>query len=84
MSRTMTVKDVARFFGVHEKTVYNWMRKDPNFPKGFKKFGVRRFLSSDIENYWNDNPYSPPDGYYDLGADGEKIYVPREEYENER
>ncbi len=61
MSRTMTVDDVARFFRVHKKTIYLWRRRDPNFPRGFKKFSTLRFLASEIEQYWAGNPYRPPE-----------------------
>ena len=69
MSRTMTLDEVARFFRVHKKTIYYWMRHDPGFPKGFKKFSTRRFLVSEIEQYWNSNPYYPPEETLDIEDD---------------
>ena len=55
MRLTMTVNEVARFFRVSKKAIYYWMRHDPNFPRGFKKFSTRRFLVSEIERYWASN-----------------------------
>ena len=69
MCRTMTIDEVARFFRVHKKTIYYWMRHDANFPKGFKKFSTRRFLASDIEGYWASNPYYPPEEYLAVEED---------------
>jgi predicted DNA-binding transcriptional regulator AlpA len=59
MKTTMSLEEVARFFRVNKKTIYNWMRQDPTFPRGFKKFGTRRFMASEIEQYWMSHSYQP-------------------------
>jgi len=66
---TMTINEVAEFFGVHRKTIYDWMKKDPDFPKGFRKFSTVRFRREEIEEYWRKNPYIPPEE--DLAWEGE-------------
>ena len=47
--RTMTVKDVARFLNVDEKTVYR-LAKRGRLP-GFKVAGTWRFKLSDMEEW---------------------------------
>jgi predicted DNA-binding transcriptional regulator AlpA len=46
---------VAEYFGVSIRTIREWMEKDGNFPRPFKKFGTLRFRRSEIEEYWQKN-----------------------------
>jgi excisionase family DNA binding protein len=55
MSEAITIKQVAKYFGVSVRTIRQWMEKDEDFPRGFKKFGTLRFRKSEIEEYWQKN-----------------------------
>jgi len=51
----LSIKEVARFFNVCPRTIREWMKKDDNFPKPFKKFGTLRFERQLVERYWAAN-----------------------------
>ena len=52
----ISIKVVAEYFSVSVRTIRNWMEKDGDFPRGFKKYGTLRFRKSEIEEYWQKNP----------------------------
>jgi excisionase family DNA binding protein len=51
----LSIKEVAQYFSVSTRTIRDWMKKDENFPRPFKKFGTLRFDRSQIERYWATN-----------------------------
>ncbi len=56
LKEAISIKHVAEYFGVTVRTIRQWMEKDKDFPRGFKKFGTLRFRRSEIEEYWQNNP----------------------------
>lgn len=55
VSKAVTIKQVAEYFGVSSRTIRNWMKNDENFPGGFKRYGTLRFRESEIKAYWVKN-----------------------------
>ncbi len=55
IDNALSIKEVARYFGVSTRTIRDWMKKDANFPKPFKKFGTLRFSKVMVEQYWEKN-----------------------------
>jgi len=56
INEAISIKVVAEYFSVSVRTIRQWMEKDEDFPRGFKKFGTLRFRKSEIEEYWRKNP----------------------------
>ncbi|OEU51865.1 MAG: hypothetical protein BA861_07305 [Desulfobacterales bacterium S3730MH5] len=54
-NEVISIKVVAEYFRVSVRTIRNWMGKDENFPRGFKKYGTLRFRKSEIEEHWAKN-----------------------------
>jgi excisionase family DNA binding protein len=51
----LSIKEVAEYFSVSTRTIRDWMKKDDNFPKPFKKFGTLRFSKAMVDQYWEKN-----------------------------
>jgi excisionase family DNA binding protein len=51
----LSIKEVAEYFNVSTRTIRDWMKRDGNFPRPFKKFGTLRFSKSSVEKYWEKN-----------------------------
>ncbi len=51
----LSIKEVAQYFSVSTRTIRDWMKKDENFPRPFKKFGTLRFSKVMVEKYWERN-----------------------------
>ncbi|MEQ9696074.1 helix-turn-helix domain-containing protein [Shimia sp. SDUM112013] len=48
----LTVKEVARRYGVHVATVWRWVKNDPNFPESIKLSpGTSRWRETDLRAY---------------------------------
>jgi excisionase family DNA binding protein len=51
----LTIQEVAEYFRVSIRTIREWIERDSNFPRPFKKFGTLRFRRSQVEEYWDKN-----------------------------
>ncbi|KGJ89515.1 helix-turn-helix transcriptional regulator [Colwellia psychrerythraea] len=47
----LTTKQVCDLFVVTDRTIYNWSKKNPNFPKAIKLGGTNKYRQSDIESF---------------------------------
>lgn len=54
-SEALSLKKVAEYFDVSTRTIRQWLDRDEEFPRPFKKFGTLRFRRAEIENYWRKN-----------------------------
>lgn len=54
-AEALTLKKVAEFFDVSPRTIRQWLERDEDFPRPFKKFGTLRFKRSEVEGYWRKN-----------------------------
>ena len=55
MNEAVSIKQAAQYFNVSVRTIRNWMEKDKDFPRGFKRYGTLRFRKTEIEQYWAKN-----------------------------
>ena len=47
----ITVKEVARMYGVSVPTIWRWSKIDPNFPKAHKIVGTTRWMLSEVQDH---------------------------------
>jgi predicted DNA-binding transcriptional regulator AlpA len=53
---SLTFKEVKELFNwKSEKTVYNYLERDLNFPRPFKRFRTVRFKTLEVIKYFEDN-----------------------------
>lgn len=59
MSQLLNIKQVAAYFGVHEHTIYRWM-KVYCFPQPKKRVGSPRWAKDEIEGWLDRQPSKNP------------------------
>ena len=47
----ITVKEVARMYGVSVPTIWRWLKVDPHFPKAHKIVGTTRWMLSEVQDH---------------------------------
>lgn len=47
----ITVKEVARMYGVSVPKIWRWSKIDPNFPKAPKIVGTTRWMLSEVQDH---------------------------------
>jgi predicted DNA-binding transcriptional regulator AlpA len=47
----LTTKQVCKIFCVSDRTLYNWGKNNPNFPKAIKLGGTNRYRESEIKSF---------------------------------
>ena len=47
----ITVKAVARMYGVSVPTIWRWLKVDPHFQKAHKIVGTTRWMLSEVQDH---------------------------------